>query len=85
MSRIWPAELIRELLTAAEKHGTAKATLDSVEDANKFRFSVYTFRKANSVGEDLIITVEGNEVIARRRPEVSVEISVPFGTIEEGI
>ena len=84
MSRIWPADSIRELLTAAELVGAASATLETPEDASRFRFAIYTFRKQNALGEDLVVTVTGNVVVVSRPKVHNISIEVPGSTIEEG-
>jgi len=65
---------IRELIALAERVGLAKAALGSPEEARLFRFAIYSFRRANGVGQELSITLEDNEVVLRKRQCPSIEI-----------
>ena len=83
MSRIWPADMIREMLALAEATGEAYAELENPAEAAKFRFAVYTFRKTQRLGEDLAISIEGRRVWARQRPSPMVVVGTP-GPLAEG-
>ena len=75
MPKIWPTEVIRELLALASSGGESQATLASAEEARLFRFAIYTFRKVHDVGADLSITLDDNVVVVRRRPAHSITLS----------
>lgn len=67
MSKVWPHEQIRELFALAELNGSARAELASPEKAEKFRFAIYYFRRQNSIGLDISITLENNFVVMEKR------------------
>jgi hypothetical protein len=69
---IWPHDKIRELLAIAEITGEAKAELNSYDDAESFRYAIYYFRKQNNLGNNLTITIEGNWVFLKKKPEVAI-------------
>jgi hypothetical protein len=78
MSKIWPYATIRELLAMADAQGESRAVLASVREAELFRFAIFSFRKANTpVGpryDDIVVTLDGNNVIMRKRAEPVVTI-----------
>lgn len=79
--KIWPQSTIRELLALAETIGEARATLDSPEDAERFRFAIYTFRRAKKFGNNTTVRISGNSVIIERKPEI--RIATPFSEERE--
>lgn len=74
MPKLWPYELIRELLTRADLTGESSATLASPRDAQLFRYAIYSFRKQTDLGRDLFITLEDNTVKVAKRavPEILI-------------
>ena len=75
MSQTWPREKIRELLALADTTGSASAVLASAREAELFRFAIYSFRRNTGLGQDLSVTLEGNNVIVTKRQEHYVTIS----------
>lgn len=76
MSQTWPREKIRELLALADATGHSSAVLASAREAELFRFAIYSFRRKNAdLGGDLSVTLEGNNVIIKKREEHYVAIS----------
>jgi hypothetical protein len=67
LSKQWPHDKIRELLALASAKGRSKATLSSERDAELFRFAIYAFRTNNNIGQDLIITLDGNTVKVEKK------------------
>lgn len=67
MSNIWPRDQIRELLALADASGSARAELISAEEAEKFRFAIYFFRRQHGIGQNLTITLDGNFVVVEKR------------------
>lgn len=65
---------MRELLASAEAYGEARATLASAREAELFRFALYSYRRANNLGLDLALTIDGTAVIARKRQAHRVEL-----------
>ena len=74
MSKVWPHDQIRELLTLAELNGSARAELGSAEEAEKFRFALYYFRRQHQIGQGLSITIEDSFVIVEKREMREVTI-----------
>jgi hypothetical protein len=72
MSAIWPQETIAELISTADRDGSARALLGSPEEAARFRWAIYHHRKQNKVGQDLLIVVEQCAVILSRKPAAPV-------------
>ena len=74
MPKIWPLEVMRELLALAAATGESRAELATEEEAKLFRFAIYNFRKTNDLGADLSITTEANVVIVRKRlaPKITI-------------
>lgn len=72
MNQVWPLATIRELLALAEANGQSKATLSSAEEARRFRFAIYTFRKNNNIGRDVSVTIDDKTVIVTRKPTVTI-------------
>lgn len=72
--KIWPHDMIRELLALAELEGESRAVLGSKREAERFRFAIYSFRRHNNVGFNLSITIDETTVIVTRRemPEVRI-------------
>lgn len=75
MPQIWPHELIRELLAQAETSGSASARLESAEEAERFRYAIYNFRRSNNLGTDLTITIDECEVTITRTERPKVELT----------
>ena len=75
MPKIWPTEVIRELLALAAATGESQATLASAEEARLFRFAIYTFRKVHGTGADLSITLDDNIVVVRKRTVPVITLS----------
>jgi hypothetical protein len=71
---IWEPATIRELLAIAATSAEARAVLATPEEAELFRFAIYNFRRTQGIGNDMTITLEGNAVVVRKRPEPSVTI-----------
>lgn len=71
----WPQHQIRELCARARTVGEARATLADEEEARRFRFAIYYWRRRNDEGRGLRISVEKNEVIitAYQRPHINLE------------
>lgn len=74
MPKLWPYATIRELLALAEATGQSQATLASEREAELFRFAIYSFRKQYTLGQDLSISLDGNNVIITKRQTPSVMI-----------
>lgn len=72
--KIWPRSEIRELLALAERTGIARATLGSPDEAAKFRFAIYTFRRTHGTKFDFSVVVEGNDVVVRQNEMPSITI-----------
>jgi hypothetical protein len=74
MSKIWPHEMIRELLALAEAGGEARAELETRREAERFRFAIYSFRRQNNIGNSLSVTIDGNTVVVARKEMPTVTI-----------
>lgn len=74
MPRIWPHDVIRELLARAELCGSARATLASAREAKLFRFAIYSFRDANDIGQNLTVTINDKDVIVTKRELPTIAI-----------
>lgn len=72
--KIWPQSTIRELLAQAKASGEARARLDSRESAERFRYSIYAFRKAHNIGYDVSITIEDTDVVVTRKEAPPIKI-----------
>ena len=72
--KIWPQSTIRELLAQARTTGEARARLDSRESAERFRYSIYAFRKARNIGYDVSITIEDTDVVVTRKSTPAVRL-----------
>lgn len=72
--KIWPQSKIRELLAQAKLSGEARAELDSRQAAERFRYAIYSFRRAHNVGFDVSVTLDETSVVLTRRdiPEVRI-------------
>lgn len=70
--KIWPQSKIRELLALAAVTGEARAELDSHDAAEKFRYSIYAFRRAHNIGFDTSITIEDKTVVVTKKTTPSV-------------
>lgn len=79
--RIWPDDKLNEALQTALANGAARVILPSGDDAQRFRFALYNYRKSNSLGLELIITVEDNACVLKRA-EPSPEIVITSDTNE---
>jgi hypothetical protein len=75
MPTVWQHDVIRELLTLAEKVGKAEATLADASDARSFRFAIYRFRNQEGIGLNLSITLDDNKLVVTRREAPSIEIT----------
>lgn len=75
MRGIWPQHILRELLTLAERTGSASATCGSPREAELLRKALYNFRSANELGLTTTITIEGNDVVLTLpvRPKVEIK------------
>jgi hypothetical protein len=65
---------MRELLVLAETAGASKAELETTEEAEKFRFALYHFRKQENLGLDLLVSVNGNQVSLTKKASPKIEI-----------
>lgn len=65
--KIWPQSKMRELLAQAALTGEARAKLDSRADAERFRYSIYAFRRNHNIGYNVSITIEDNTVVVTRK------------------
>lgn len=74
MPKIWPHDMIRELLALAETQGESSAELESEREAELFRFAIYSFRRTNAVGEDVSVKLDGNRVVLTHKPAPSIRI-----------
>lgn len=75
MPKIWPYDMIRELLALADAKGESIATLDSEREAVLFRYAIYSFRRINpGVGDNLSVTLSGTSVIVTKRLSPVVHI-----------
>ncbi len=72
MSHIWPKDTIALLIQTAEASGEAKAMLSSPEEAAKFRWAIYNYRKHNKVGQELLVVLEDCSVLITKRPAAPV-------------
>jgi hypothetical protein len=74
LPQVWPHDKIRELLALADANGVSEAACASAEEAEKFRFAIYYFRRQHSIGLDLSITVKDSFVIIEKKElrEVSI-------------
>lgn len=79
--KIWPTELIRELLARAVADGEASASTTDVDSAKNFRFAIYNFRRDNATDadaaswQDLVITLDETNVIVRKRAEPQIALA----------
>ena len=82
MSSIWPHNTIRELLALADATGVSKAECTSPEEAERFRFAIYYFRRQHGLGQGLSITIEDSFVIIEKKEmrEVSIVQEEANGT-----
>jgi len=67
LSSVWPHDTIRELLALADATGVSKAECASPEEAEKFRFAIYYFRRQHGLGNDLSVTLDGSFVIIEKK------------------
>lgn len=74
MPKVWPYATIRELLALADVSGESRAELASRREAELFRFAIYSFRRQHDIGQDLSVTLDGNNVIITKRTAPSVVI-----------
>lgn len=74
MSKIWPRDQIRELLALADATGSARAECASPEEAEKFRFAIYYFRRQTGIGLSLSITLDNNFVVVAQEEMREVTI-----------
>ena len=74
MTKNWPRDAIRELLALADLEGESRAKLASEREASLFRFAIYGFRRSNNVGNDIVVTIEGTDVVLRKNPPSVVTI-----------
>jgi hypothetical protein len=72
--KLWPTDVIRELLALADATGRSEAVLSSVREAELFRFAIYSFRRHADVGWDLSVTLDETKVIVTKRLPPSVTI-----------
>jgi hypothetical protein len=72
MSKIWPHDKIRELIGLAEATGEARATLASAAEAKLFRYAIYSWRRTNSLGWDIMATIDDATVVLTKKPEVHI-------------
>lgn len=72
MTKLWPQSKIRELLAQAAANGEARAQLDSRDNAERFRYSIYAFRKSHGIGYDVSVTLDGNTVVVTKKTTPSV-------------
>lgn len=75
--KIWPQSVIRELIAQAKASGEARAELESRALAERFRYSIYSFRKTHNIGYDVSITIDNNTVVVTKKPDTSVKILTP--------
>jgi hypothetical protein len=61
-------------LTRASLLGEAQAELESEREAELFRFAIYSFRRQNNIGQDIVVTLDGPTVKLEKRhvPEVTI-------------
>lgn len=83
MAYSWPPDVIRELIAQAEASGESRAVLGSADEARLFRFAIYSFRRANSVGQELTITVDEASVVLARRVLPVISIATAISSEEE--
>lgn len=67
MPKIWPHAKIRELLVQAKLSGEARAQLDTRQDAERFRYAIYAFRRNNNIGYDVSVTIEDTTVVVTKK------------------
>lgn len=72
MTKLWPQSKIRELLAQAAANGEARAQLDSRDNAERFRYSIYAFRKSHGIGYDVSVTLDDNTVVVTKKTTPSV-------------
>lgn len=74
MSKIWPQDIMRKLLTEAETEGHSQAKLASNEEAHLFRFALYYLRRQEKIGNNISITVDGHWVILTKKTTPKIEL-----------
>ena len=66
----------------AEEIGHSRVELPSEHDAYRFRLRLYDYRKAKNIGQGIVITLDGKEVVLVKSVPNSSDIKVKTGTQE---
>lgn len=70
--RIWPMNMIKDLIEQAESTGESEATLQSAREAGLFHFAIRNYKRRYGVGKNLTINTSGNTVTLRTKPVVLI-------------